>query len=154
MFASPKSERMKKIIVLALAAVFVLGIFSCRKKGEKPLAAKLEAELLKDTTEIEFIDSVNFAFDTITEGDKVHHDFRIKNVGQKNLLIASAFGSCGCTVPEYPKEPVKPGDIATIKVTFNSTGKHDEQKKDVTLVCNTIKRNEMLHLNGFVKTKE
>lgn len=145
---------MKKIFVIALSLVFVLGIFSCRKKGELPLGAKLEAELLKDTTQIEFLDSVNFAFDTITEGDKVHHDFRLKNVGEKNLLIASAFGSCGCTVPEYPKDPIKPGEVATIKVTFNSTGKHDDQKKDVTLVCNTVIRNEKLHLSGFVKAKE
>ena len=145
---------MKKTIVLTFSVLFVLGIFSCRKKGVLPLGAKLEAELLKDTTQIEFLDSINFAFDTITEGDKVTHNFRLKNVGEKNLLIASAFGSCGCTVPEYPKDPVKPGDIATIKVTFNSAGKHDEQKKDVTLVCNTVKRNEMLHLNGFVKAKK
>ena len=53
---------MKKIFVIALSLVFVLGIFSCRKKGELPLGAKLEAELLKDTTQIEFLDSVNFAF--------------------------------------------------------------------------------------------
>ncbi|MCX6200365.1 MAG: DUF1573 domain-containing protein [Bacteroidetes bacterium] len=145
---------MKKIFAIALSLVFVLAVFSCRKKGELPPTAKLEAELLKDTTEITFIDSTSFGFDTINEGDKIHHDFRLKNTGTKNLLIANAFGSCGCTVPEYPKDPVKPGDTATIKVTFNSTGKHDEQHKTVTLVCNTVKRNEMLYLEGFVKAKE
>lgn len=145
---------MKKIFVIALSFVLVLGIFSCRKKGELPPGAKLEPELIKDTTEIAFIDSSTFVFDTINEGDKVQHSFRIKNVGNKSLFIANAFGSCGCTVPEYPKDVVKPGDIATIKVTFNSAGKKDEQNKTVTLVCNTLKRNEMLYLKGFVKTTE
>ncbi|MDB5283908.1 MAG: hypothetical protein JWO06_2983 [Bacteroidota bacterium] len=142
---------MKKIFAITLLALLALGIFSCRKKGETPPEIKLDAELLKDTTKLEFIDSVSFRFDTINQGDKVEHSFRIKNVGDKNLIIARAFGSCGCTVPEYPKDPVKPGDIATIKVTFNSSGKSDAQQKSVTLVCNTPKRNEMLYLVGFVK---
>jgi hypothetical protein len=140
---------MKRIIVIALAFALVLGIFSCRKKGETPLGAKLEAELLADTTVIEFVDSSTFHFDTINEEDKVEHTFRIKN-----LLIAKAFGSCGCTVPEYPKEPVKPGETASIHVTFNSDGKQNEQMKTVTVVCNTITRNEVLHLKGFVIPKD
>ena len=145
---------MKKIILVAVAFTLVLGIFSCRKKGETPVGAKLDAELLKDTTVIEFLDSTTFDFDTINEGDKVEHTFKIKNAGQKNLLIAHAFGSCGCTVPEYPKEPVKPGDVASIRVTFNSAGKSNEQLKSVTMVCNTIKRNEMVYMKGFVKAKD
>ena len=102
-----------------------LGIFSCRKKGESTSAAsqeqaKIDAQLFKDTTQIQFLDSVSFVFDTINQGDKVEHTFRLKNVGDKNLIIARAFGSCGCTVPQYPKDPVKPGETASIQVTFNS----------------------------------
>jgi hypothetical protein len=145
---------MKKIILLTITFALALGVFSCRKKGETPEGAKLDAELLKDTTQIAFIDSVNFYFDTIKQGDKVQHTFRVKNVGDKNLLIARAFGSCGCTVPEYPKEPVKPGDTASIHVTFNSAGKENDQLKSVTLVCNTVTRNEMLYLKGFVKKED
>ena len=145
---------MKKIFAITLLALLALGIFSCRKKGEMPPELKMDAELLKDTTKIEFVDSITFNFDTINQGDKVQHSFRIKNAGDKNLIIARAFGSCGCTVPEYPKDPIKPGELATIHVTFNSAGKVDEQKKNVTLVCNTPKRNEMLYLNGFVRVKK
>lgn len=145
---------MKRIILIVVAFALVLGMVSCRKKGETPAGAKLDAELLKDTTVIEFVDSTTFYFDTINEGDKVEHTFRIKNAGDKNLLIARAFGSCGCTVPEYPKEPVKPGETASIKVTFNSSGKPNEQMKNVTVVCNTLKRDEMLYLKGFVRAKD
>jgi hypothetical protein len=144
---------MKKILPILIVTSLSVVVFSCRKKGELPPSAKYEAALLKDTTTIEFVDSSVFYFDTITEGDKVERDFRIKNSGNKDLLIANAFGSCGCTVPQFPKEPVKPGEVATIHVTFNSSGKHGEQSKSVTLVCNTIVRNEMLYLKGFVKDK-
>src|ERR1043165_358609 len=146
---------MKKVFAIVLSTVMVLGIFSCRKPGEKPLGQKLEAELLKDTTSIAFAnDDTTFAFGTIMQDDKVHHTFKLVNTGDKNLIIAHAFGSCGCTVPEYPKDPVKPCDTANIAVTFNSAGKKGEQHKNVTIVCNTLKRNEMVYLTGFVKTEE
>ena len=145
---------MKKIMLLTVAGLLLAGSFSCRKKGELPPEMKMETEMMKDTALVEFIDTPTFYFDTIMQDDKVHHDFRIKNASNKNLIIARAFGSCGCTVPEYPKDPIQPGDTATIKVTFNSAGKQGEQTKTVTLVCNTVVRNEMLYLKGFVKTKE
>ena len=145
---------MKKILSALLLLTLFVGLFSCRKKGELPPEMKLDSELMKDTAQIEFVDSVTYHFDTIMQDDKVNHDFRIKNVSDKNLIIARAFGSCGCTVPEYPKDPIKPGATATIKVTFNSAGKEGEQHKNVTLVCNTKVRNEMLYLTGFVKKKD
>lgn len=145
---------MKKILSALLLLTLFVGLFSCRKKGELPIEMKLDAELMKDTAQIEFLDSITYHFDTIMQDDKVNHDFHIKNVSDKNLIIARAFGSCGCTVPEYPKDPIKPGATATIKVTFNSAGKEGEQHKNVTLVCNTKVRNEMLYVTGFVKKKD
>lgn len=148
---------MKKITSIILAAALALSVFSCRKKGEQNQEAlkmqQIEAQLFKDTTQIQYLDSASFAFDTINQGDKVEHSFRLKNVGDKNFIIARAFGSCGCTVPDYPKDPIKPGEIATIHVTFNSAGKMNLQNKTVTVVCNTAKRNEMMYLTGFVRAK-
>ncbi len=145
---------MKKTLVIAVALLLAMGIFSCRKKGEQYPEMKIDTALLKDTTEIAFLDTITYNFDTIMQDDKAEHDFHIKNVGKNSLVIARAYGSCGCTVPEYPKDPVKPGETATIHVTFNSAGKSNEINKDVTLVCNTAKRNEMLHMHGFVKVKK
>ncbi|HLP20446.1 MAG TPA: DUF1573 domain-containing protein [Chitinophagales bacterium] len=145
---------MKNIFLIALSVILVVGVMSCRKKGVMPESVKLDAELLKDTTTISFVDSTTFHFDTIMQDDKVEHTFHLVNTGDKNLLISRAFGSCGCTVPEYPKDPVKPGDTASIHVTFNSAGKKGEQHKNVTIVCNTEVRNEMVYLAGFVKTKD
>ncbi len=145
---------MKHTVLFLLSLTIVAGVVGCRKKGEPAPEFKIEAEAFKDTTLITFIDSVSFDFDTIMQDDKVEHTFRLVNSGDKNLIITRAFGSCGCTVPEYPKDPVKPGDTASIHVTFNSAGKKGDQHKNVTLVCNTTVRNEMLYLTGFVKTED
>jgi len=75
-------------------------------------------------------------FGRITQGEKVSYAFKFKNTGKSNLLIASAAGSCGCTVPEYPKEPILPGQEAKINVVFSSEGKSGIQEKTITIVTN------------------
>ena len=121
------------------------------KKGN-PFAG-LPESILKDTTSVEFPEK-EFKFGTITEGDKVTHIFQVKNTGSKPLIIANAWGSCGCTVPEYPKEPIAPGTTAEVKVTFNSTGKKGEQHKSVTMQMNTVSHNEEIFLSGEVTPAE
>lgn len=77
-------------------------------------------------------------FGTIIEGEKVSFAFNFKNVGRGDLVIRAAQGSCGCTVPEYPKEAVKPGESGVINVTFNSEGKEGEQMKTIDVISNTM----------------
>lgn len=75
-------------------------------------------------------------FGKITQGEKVSYAFKFKNTGSGNLIISSAAGSCGCTVPEYPKEPILPGQEAKINVVFSSEGKSGIQEKTITVVTN------------------
>lgn len=77
-----------------------------------------------------------FDFGKIIQGEKVTHAFTFTNIGKKNLIISSANGSCGCTVPEWPKEPIKPGATDKVNVVFNSEGKRGIQEKTVTIVTN------------------
>ena len=91
-----------------------------------------------------------FNFGTIMQGDQVKHDFEFVNTGKEPLIISNAAGSCGCTVPEWPKEPIAPGAKATIKVTFNSAGKQGVQDKTVTLSSNAKQNPLVLHLKGNV----
>jgi len=90
-------------------------------------------------------------FGTIQQGDKVVHDFKFKNTGEADLTITSARGSCGCTVPEYPKTPIKVGETANIKVSFNSAGKQGETSKTVTLLCNTKEGNKILKIKANIE---
>lgn len=76
-------------------------------------------------------------FGDINEGDKVKHIFKFTNTGAEPLIINSAKGSCGCTVPEWPKEPIPPGQAGEILVEFNSKGKKNKQTKTVTINANT-----------------
>lgn len=89
-------------------------------------------------------------FGTIDEGDKVETVFTFTNNGDADLLITKATGSCGCTVPEYPKEPVKPGEKATMKVSFSSNGKKGRQNKTVTIKANTKSGEEKLTIKASV----
>ncbi len=97
----------------------------------------------------EFVEKV-IDFGTITQGEIVSTTFKFKNVGKTDLIISSAQGSCGCTVPEWPKEPIKPGEESKIFVKFNSTGKQGLQNKTVTLVANTLPNTTVIALKGNV----
>lgn len=83
------------------------------------------------------LDKLEHDFGTIAEGTVAETEFIVTNVGEGDLLIISAKGSCGCTVPEPPKEPIKPGESAPIKVSFDSKGKPGAQEKTVTLTTNS-----------------
>lgn len=89
-------------------------------------------------------------FGTIKQGESVTYIFKFKNDGKEPLIINTAVGSCGCTVPEYPKEPIRPNGAGEIKVTFNSTGKSGPQDKTVTITYDTDKT-VVLHMRGTVE---
>ncbi len=76
-------------------------------------------------------------FGKIMQGEVVSYAFKFKNIGKSDLLIMSAKASCGCTVPEYPQMPIKPGEEGVIRVTFNSDGRKGIQSKTVTILANT-----------------
>ena len=93
-------------------------------------------------------------FGTITDGEVVEHTFRFTNTGTKNLVISSASASCGCTIPEWPKEPIAPGEKGEIKVEFNSNGKKDMVTKDITILANTNPVKTILQIKVFVEKKK
>ena len=93
-------------------------------------------------------------FGTIIQGEKVSYSFVFKNTGNSDLLISSATGSCGCTVPTFPKEPVKAGEEAKIDVVFDSDGKSGLVEKTVTLVSNCNPSSKVLTIHSNIITPE
>ena len=94
-----------------------------------------------------------FDFGTINEGDVVSHTFVFKNIGTAPLVISSATGSCGCTIPTYPKEPIAPGEVDKIVVKFNSEGRPGVQNKNITIVSNTYPTINILEIKAMVTPK-
>jgi hypothetical protein len=92
-------------------------------------------------------------FGDMKEGDVGTTEFNFTNEGEVPLIISSAQGSCGCTVPEYSNAPIAPGEQGTITVRFNSQGKPGNQTKTVTLSANTVPNTKVLTITAKVEPK-
>lgn len=99
-------------------------------------------------------ESEEFNFGTIKQGESVTYEFKFTNTGNEPLIISKAEGSCGCTVPVFPKEPILKNQSSTIKVTFNSTGKFGIQDKTVTITSNAAQNPMILHVKGTIEKVE
>lgn len=93
-------------------------------------------------------------FGKITQGEKVSHAFRFKNTGKADLVISSAQGSCGCTVPEYPKNPIPADGEGSIDVVFDSANKSGKTEKTVTLVTNARPNTKVLVIKADIIVPE
>lgn len=104
-------------------------------------------------TSINF-ENPNFDWGKVNDGDKVTHIFKFTNTGKEPLIISDAKGSCGCTVPEWPKEPIAPGAKGEIKVVFDSKGKGSKEgkmdTKKVTITANTDPAQTYLNIQGII----
>jgi len=100
---------------------------------------------------IEFTDNV-WNFGEIQQGESVDHVFQFINTGSEPLIISNAKGSCGCTVPEWPKEAILPNEMGEIAVQFNSGEKKGRQNKTVTLTTNCTPNTTILRVVGNILT--
>lgn len=144
-------KNMKKLVIASLA--FSLMLSACGGEETTEAAAEVTTDNVESTTSIEFAEEA-FDFGTITQGEKVDHTFKFTNTGESDLVIVSAKGSCGCTVPEWPKEPIAPGETGNIEVVFSSEGKKGKQHKRVSIVANTEPATSVIALKGEVLTPE
>ena len=151
-------------IILSFSCLFFLSSCGDAAKKVESNNERLSTDLVKNNQTVsgkemsiiqpivEILES-EYDFGDINQGDKATHDYIVKNIGNADLLISSAKGSCGCTVPEWPKDPIKPGDEAVIKVTFDSKGKIGKQSKRVTLMTNAIPNVKILTIKGNILEK-
>ena len=145
---------MKQFLLLSLLSFAIACTTSSDEKAIKAdlVSSPLTANQSAEKVEVPVIEmqETSYDFGEMQQGESVTHDFVLKNIGEADLIISAAKGSCGCTVPEWPKTPVSKGEEATIKVTFNSAGKSGKQSKTVTLVTNAIPNTKVLTINGNI----
>jgi hypothetical protein len=116
-------------------------------------AATPEAAAAGPTTTMTF-EETEFSFGTITDGDKVSHTYTFTNTGSEPLILSDARGSCGCTVPSWPREPIAPGAKGEITVEFNSANKVGARNQKVTITANTTPPQSFIYLKGDVLAKD
>ena len=143
--------------LIAFSTLFFL--ISCGSDPSKKIK-KENIETAKERINSDFdypkidFDKSNHDFGEIIDGEIVETTFTFTNSGNSDLKILNASGSCGCTVPEYPRDsPIKPGESGFIKVKFDSSNKPGMQRKTVTLVTNTSTGKELLNIKAFVLPK-
>lgn len=133
---------MKKII-LSVAAIV---LFAFVVNAQAPTAVLQDNPNSPDIVfEKEVID-----YGTIEHDANGDREFKFKNTGKEPLIIYSATGSCGCTVPTAPKEPIKPGETGIIKVHYD-TKRVGNFEKTVTVVSNAKTPSKTLKIKGNVK---
>ena len=145
---------MNRIVRIFVVASLLI-TFSCKKDAEsleEKAATSLQENAKVKKKKIEFDKEIH-DFGQIDQGEIVETTVNIKNVGNNNLYIVDAHGSCGCTVPEVTKEAIKPGESAPINVKFDSNGKSGEVTKTVMITCNTEKAVESFKIKASIKTK-
>ncbi|MFD2785182.1 DUF1573 domain-containing protein [Hymenobacter rubripertinctus] len=135
---------MKKVLFLALS-LSVMGL-SVQAQSVQPANAQAKVA----GPQIQF-EEMKFDFGAIHTGDIVDHTFKFKNVGTQPLVISNIGVSCGCTTPDWTREPIMPGKSGTITAKFNSAGKMGIQNKVLTIESNSASGNAMVSLVGDVK---
>ena len=147
-----------KRIVTALSVVTLLFMStSCKDKAISKIDSNnVEVASNRDATQkkvpvMEFEESEH-DFGTIEQGTPQETVFRFTNTGDAPLIITNAKSSCGCTVPNPPKDPIAPGDTGEMVVKFNGSGQN-QVTKTITVTANTAKGSELLRIKAFVKPK-
>ena len=150
---------MKKIIMLVSLCALV-SLTSCKEnvaskinKSNLEVAKKRDYKMNEGAPALTF-DRANHDFGTITQGDVVETTFKFKNTGKSELIITNATSTCGCTIPEWPKQPIPVGAEGEIKVKFSSAGKMNKVTKTVTLTTNTAGGKESVVITTEIKAKE
>lgn len=145
---------MKKNGILVI--LFMVLLSSCdnnvasKIKDENLVKAKQRDFNIEKDIPVMSFENREFDFGTINEGDVVETVFNFENTGNTDLIIVNAYATCGCTIPEWPREPIIPGGKGTIKVKFNSKGKTNKQSKTITLNTNTKNGKELLLIKAQV----
>jgi hypothetical protein len=149
---------MRKATVV-LGVLVLTAFVSCKEKAsekidESNVAAAAQRDEAANSLPVMTFEEKEFDFGTIVQNTPQEHTFVFTNTGDAPLIITNATSSCGCTVPDYPKNtPIQPGEKGQLVVKFNGSGMN-QVIKTVTLNTNTGNGQEMLRIKAFVQPKD
>ena len=110
----------------------------------------------EEVVDPDFVPKITFEkvlhdFGDMKEGDTKEYTFEFTNTGEVPLLISNARSTCGCTVPKFTKDYIKPGKSGKIDIAFDSHNLVGTQTKPITIIANTYPRETVIHIKAFVK---
>lgn len=123
---------MNKYIHSLILLTISLFHLSCQQDQQSDT---LSGDVVRNSTKIEF-DQTEHDFGNVIDGEIVSYNYKFENTGESDLLITSVNADCGCTVAEYPEDPVKPGETGYVKVQFNSSNRRGFNVKKATVLSN------------------
>ncbi len=128
---------------------------ACDESASSKINPDNKSSIQKESNYAEItFDRVFHDFGMVSEGEIVKTIFKFTNTSENDLYIVDAMGSCGCTVPKYPKNvPIKPGGTGEIEVNFDTNGRPDLQQKMVKVSANTSSGGQLLRIQAFVEPK-
>lgn len=149
---------MKIYILLISIIIITIFVSSCgnKKKIDEPVSTDIVNNTntadgnTKGNLPVFDFEKKEHNFGKIIEGEKVSYAFKFKNTGNADLIITAADASCGCTIPEYPKKPLSPGEEGVVKVLFNSSSRKGIQNKTITIIANTQPSTVVLKIKAMV----
>ena len=143
--------------VLIVTLVFLV---SCNSQNEESqlstdlVTSPKSASQTSDKQAAIVFDKEEHDFGTLLQGEVVSYSFHFTNAGNIPLIISSVTTSCGCTVGDYPREPIEPGERGSIKATYDSKGHQGFQSRTLTVMSNTIPAKTKLRLKGTVQAPD
>lgn len=155
-------EKIAKILI----PVFLLGVFgSCNNESSTNNDEHVSSDLVtnpmtasgkekKNQLPVMEFQSDKHDFGLIIQGEKVAHTFKFKNTGGSDLVISNCSATCGCTIPSWPKEPIKPGEEGKIEVVFSSAGRSGPNHKKIAVLTNAQPNRVELSISAEVFVPE
>ena len=145
--------------LMAMAVVATMAMSGCGSKDDGKLSTDLVTSPKSATETSNKQAAIKFEkeehdFGTLLQGEVVTYSFHFTNTGNMPLIISEVGSSCGCTVGDYPHEPIAPGKKGDIKVTYDSKGHHGFQSRTLTVLSNTIPAKTVLRIKGTVQTPD
>ncbi|WP_425236268.1 DUF1573 domain-containing protein [Ulvibacterium sp.] len=145
-----------KRIVLSLGLIALLSV-SCKENASSKIdtdkvAQAAERDEAAKKLPVMAFEKSEHDFGTIEQGTPQETVFKFTNTGDAPLIITDAKSSCGCTVPNPPKDPIAPGETGELLVKFNGSGQN-QVTKTITVTANTEKGSELLRIKAFVNPK-
>ena len=143
---------MKKMIIILLCFTISGAAANAQENKKQITTTQSTPQTDPDAGSFKFKEETH-DFGDVPEGPLAEYDFEFKNTGKKPIVIRDAHGSCGCTVPTWPHEPIMPKHKAVIHVAYTTNGRPGPIMKEGTINSDAQQQPMVLHIRGTVKPK-